>query len=332
MGRCYKCGQPVPGDVQMQLCSRCQQELARKKAEGLNKVIYAPVRHYCPGCGKLMSESQSGRITVSPNEKKESDGFYHKFDTYCSDCSVRKVKKGGKFLKFFLIIIIIGALVYGGSLLFNKSVLGTSSVVEKNFERNLEKAESSPDLIKDVRDDSAPGVTIAGYISDYFDKDDYHLYLYTDNGKLEVQKHTSIGSAEYYFKFDKGYGEMLGGKMFGGKMFVVDDDYLYEVGDDKIAYSLSSDKYSEIRSMLQEYLPENICLKESFNSQSTLKQNGEYTVDILYGGNAIVYMDWNKSKYYEKKSDSFIYMIFSEQGKGSLVMTKPKLSDCEVIS
>lgn len=326
MGKCYKCGQPVPGDVQMQLCSRCQQELARKKAESLDKVIYAPVRYYCPGCGKLMSESQSGRITVSPKEKKNSDGFYHKYDSYCSDCAVKKVKKGGKFLKFLLIIIVIGALVYGGSLLFNKSVLGTSSVVEKNFERNLEKAESDSDLIKDVRDENAPGVTIAGYIAEYFDKDDYHLFLYTDNGKIEVQKHTSLGSAEYYFKFDKDCGEVL-----GGKMFVVDDDYLYEVGDDKIAYSVSSEKYSEIFAMLREYLPENICLKEPFNSQSTLKKNGEYTVDILYGDNATVYMDWDKSKYYEKKSDIFIYMTFSEQGKGTLAKTKPKLSDCEVI-
>lgn len=51
------------------------------------------------------------------------------------------------------------------------------------------------------------------------------MYLYTDAGKTEVQKYTTLGSSEYYFLFDKDCG------VFGGKMFVETADALYETGD-----------------------------------------------------------------------------------------------------
>jgi len=325
MGRCYKCGQPVPGDVSGQLCSRCQKEVNDKRNASLNKTIYAPARHFCSGCGKLMRESQSDRITVSPNDKPDPDGFYHVYDVVCSDCAVRKVKKGGKVLKFFFIIFLIGALVYGGGLLFNKVILGTDSVVQKGFEKNLQKVESDSRLIKDVDDGNEPGATIAGYISEYFEKDDYHLFLYTDKGKAEVQKHTSLDKSDFYFKFDKGYDETL-----ADKLFVISDGILYAVGDEKIAYYSSSAEYTKLCLQLNQFMPDNICLKEPFNSQSTLKTD-DYMIDILYADGSTVYMDWNKGKFYEKKGDNFIYMTFSEQGKGTLAMSKPKLSDCQIV-
>lgn len=51
------------------------------------------------------------------------------------------------------------------------------------------------------------------------------MYLYTYEGKIEVQKYTTLGSSEYYFLFDKDCG------VIGGKMFVETAGALYETGD-----------------------------------------------------------------------------------------------------
>lgn len=328
MGRCVRCGQPTPGDIQGQLCTKCKNADARAAAAKANKVIYAPAKFYCKGCGKLLNELSSSRISVGPNDKPDSDGFYHVYDSYCSECAVSTAKKhakrGGRFIKFLLIILIIGGIVYGGGKAFNKLVLGGSKITEKAFEKRLTAAESDSRLLEDVTDDKAPGESIAGFVLDAFIKNDYHMYLYTDAGKIEVQKYTTLGSPEYYFLFDKDCG------VFGGKMFVETADALYETGDANIIYTLGGDEYNEIHGILEQYLPENACVQGSFNKQNTIKDDNDL-IDILYGDDSTVYVDWYDEKYYEKKSDTFIYITFSAPGEGTITMHKPADGDCEQV-
>ena len=136
MGRC---GQPAPGDIQGQLCTKCTNADAQAASAKANKIIYAPAKFYRKGCCKLLSELSSSRISVRPNEKPDSDGFCHVYDGYCSECAVptakKHAKRGGRFIKFLLIILIIGGIVYGGGKAFNKLVPGGSKIAEKAFEK-----------------------------------------------------------------------------------------------------------------------------------------------------------------------------------------------------
>lgn len=97
MGRC---GQPAPGDIQGLLCTKCKNADAQAAAAKANKNIYAPAKFYCKGCCKLLSELSSSRISVRPNEKPDSDGFCHVYDSYCGEYAVptAKIKEicGGK--------------------------------------------------------------------------------------------------------------------------------------------------------------------------------------------------------------------------------------------
>lgn len=328
MGRCYACGQPVPGDIQMQLCEKCKRKQNENLAQNLNKVVYTRAKFYCSGCGKLIRQSDSARIFVSPTMKPDADGYYHVYE-YCSDCAVdaakKTVKTGGKFLKFIIVIFIIGGLVYGGGKLFNKGVLGTNSLVQKAFDKKLSAFESDGAVIKNVEDENAPGVTVIGFLHDAIDTDDYHVYLYNDSGKAEVQKSTNALGTDYCFKFDKGFGETL-----GGKTLAVDSQYIYDV-DEKTAYSSSNYEYSLYKELLDVYLAENICAKHTFNRRDTLKTDDDSYIDVLYGDDATLYVDWSDGKYYEKADDSFIYVTFSESGKGHDNMSKPKISDCKVV-
>lgn len=328
MGRCYACGQPVPGDIQMQLCENCKRKQSEKQAQNLNKVVYARAKFYCSGCGKLIRQSDSARISVSPSMKTDADGYYHVYE-YCSDCAVETAKKtvktSGKFLKFIIVIFIIGAVVYGGGKLFNKGVLGTNSLVQKAFDKKISAFESDGSVIKNVEDENAPGVTVIGFLHDSIDTDDYHVYFYNDSGKAEVQKSTNAMGTDYCFSFDKGFGETL-----GGKKFAMDSQYIYDV-DEKIAYASSSSEYAQLNELLNAYFPENVCAKRKFNRQDTMKTDNDAYIDVLYGDDATVYIDWSDGKYYEKSDDSFIYVTFSESGKGHDNMSKPKISDCTVV-
>ena len=92
MGRCVRCGQPTPGDIQGQLCTKCKNADAQAAAAKANKIIYAPAKFYCKGCCRLLNELSSSRISVRPNEKPDSDGFCHVYDSYCGKCAVPTAK------------------------------------------------------------------------------------------------------------------------------------------------------------------------------------------------------------------------------------------------
>ena len=327
MGKCSHCGREVPWD-NGGLCAACRDaENAKNQAK---KFVYTgPVKYVCPDCGKVISEEQFGRAETEYELTPRSDGFAY-ISQLCGNCSqkraVHSVKKFGKFIKVLLIIAVIGGLVYGGSLLVNKIVLGTSKLPEKAYEAVLKKAEENELLIKNVDDGVAPGATIAGYIRDYFDKDDWTVTAYGLNTKAEVQKKTSLGNAEYYFKFDKNSEERL-----KNRSFALIDGNIIEKGKENICYKPTAQEYDGLLEKLSAYLPENICVLENFTSQSTLSVKDKYMIDILYGENFTLYMDWNKSSMYEKTEDGLISMSFFESGRGRTTISVPKISECRTV-
>ena len=65
-------------------------------------------------------------------------------------------------------------------------------------------------------------------------------------------------------------------------------------------YTLGGDKYNEKHGISEQYLPGNTCVQGSFNKQNTIKDDNDF-IDILYGDDSTVYVDWYDEKYYEKK-------------------------------
>lgn len=328
MGKCIRCQRFVPGDMIGAVCSACQAQINAEKAKNMPKRYYGPIRFYCSGCGKLMREDANGSAVILPNQTKDGDGFYHIYDSMCGKCAKKTAKHMGKVLKrlvkILLLLAIIGGIIYFGGNMLNRAVLGKSDLSEKGFYKKLSAVEENPGLIKNVDDGKPTGETIVGFILDAIEKDDYHMYYYTETGKIEVQKRTSAGKSAFYWKFDKDYGK------FGDKLYVLDGDTLLESGDEKIAYMSTAAKYDELTAALNAYLPENICAKETFTAQNTLSDD-KYMIDVLISDDSTVYIDWNEGEYFEKSPDVFIRMTFSEQGKGYVTMSAPKTADFTVV-
>lgn len=291
----------------------------------MSRTVYVyrgKVKHCCKYCGCTVRRSEYEELR-STYEKVfiDEEGYASKNDEICANCSVKVVKKAGKFGKKLLVFLLIVALIGGGLLLFKNVVFGTSRIYESAMGKKIEKYEKSDKLIKDY--------VLFGSGADYtfetlkksLSSGDYKMKYYTSDGVAEVIKYTLGDRIIMSWSFNKGFGDL------SGKTYILMDDVIYENGGKKIAYTPDSTDYNELTEKLNRYLPESCCCKGTYNSADEYDNPDEKVIShIIRGENDTVLYEVTGDKYYEKTADIFIYIEITDPSGGDSVKL-PEKSD-----
>ena len=287
------------------------------------------IKHYCACCGKLVKKEWMGRYesVLDSTIRVDSDGFAIVHDCLCGECQHEEnavaIKKYGKVFKFLVIaaivILLITGIVLATGHLLNNAVFGNSDLLKKNFDKKLEQFEK--DERKKVYNDGCE--TVAAAIKECFSANDYAIYYYGENGKVEITKYTVENTTLYSLQFDKDYGK------YANKTYVIKDNVIYENGDEKFAYHATSEGYSDLKATLEVYLPEHSFETHIFSSYASVSDEKNVITDVLYSSSTTVYCNYDESKLYFKSSNEFYYASFDEAGKGKTV-SFPKESEYSV--
>lgn len=257
----------------------------------------------------------------------DSDGFAIVRDRLCGECQYEEnavaIKKSGKVFKFLAIVVIaillITGIVLATGYFLNNAVFGDSDLLKKSFAKKLEQFEK--DERKKVYNDGCE--TVAAAIKECFSANDYAIYYYGENGKVEITKYTLANTTLYSLQFDKDYGK------YANKTYVIKDNVIYENGDEKFAYHATSECYSDLKATLEAYLPEYSFKTDIFSSYASVSDETNVITDVLYSSSTTVYCNYDESKFYFKSSNEFYYASFDEAGKGKAV-SFPKESEYSV--
>lgn len=296
----------------------------------VKKYVYTgPIKHYCSCCGKLLKTEWSGRYEsdLSSVMQVDSDGFAIVRDRLCGECQYEEnavaIKKSGKVFKFLaiaaIVILLITGIVLAAGYLLNNAVFGDSDLLKKSFDKKLEQFEK--DERKKEYNDGCE--TVATAIKECFSANDYTIYYYGENGKVEITKYTVANTTLYSLQFDKDYGK------YANKTYVIKDNVIYENGDEKFAYHATSEGYSDLKSTLESYLPEYSFKTDIFSSRASISDETNVITDVLYSSLTTVYCNYDESKFYFKSSNEFYYASFDEAGKGKNI-SFPKESEYSV--
>ncbi len=296
----------------------------------VKKYVYTgPIKHYCSCCGKLLKTEWSGRYEsdLSSVMQVDSDGFAIVRDRLCGECQYEEnavaIKKSGKVFKFLAIVVIaillITGIVLATGYFLNNAVFGDSDLLKKSFDKKLEQFEK--DERKKEYNDGCE--TVAAAIKECFSANDYAIYYYGENGKVEITKYTVANTTLYSLQFDKDYGK------YANKTYVIKDNVIYENGDEKFAYHATSEGYSDLKATLEAYLPEHSFKTDIFSSRASISDETNVITDVLYSSLTTVYCNYDESKLYFKSSNEFYYASFDEAGKGKTV-SFPKESEYSV--
>lgn len=296
----------------------------------VKKYVYTgPIKRYCACCGKLLKTEWSGRYESDLDSvmRVDSDGFAIVRDRLCGKCQYEEnavaIKKSGKVFKFLAIaviaILLITGIVLAAGYLLNNAVFGNSDLLKKSFAKKLEQFEK--DERKKVYNDGCE--TVAAAIKECFSANDYAIYYYGENGKVEITKYTLANKTLYSLQFDKDYGK------YANKTYVIKDNVIYENGDEKFAYHATSEGYSDLKATLEAYLPEYSFKTDIFSSRASISDETNVITDVLYSSLTTVYCNYDESKLYFKSSNVFYYASFDEAGKGKAV-SFPKESEYSV--
>lgn len=294
------------------------------------KYVYTgKIKHYCSCCGKLLETEWNGRYEsdLSSVMQVDSDGFAIVRDRLCGKCQHEEnavaIKKSGKVFKFLaiaaIVILLITGIVLAAGYLLNNAVFGNSDLLKKNFAKKLDQFEK--DERKKVYNDGCE--TVAAAIKECFSSNDYTIYYYGENGKVEITKYTLANTTLYSLQFDKDYGK------YANKTYVIKDNVIYENGDEKFAYHATSEGYSDLKSTLESYLPEYSFKTDIFSSRASISDETNVITDVLYSSLTTVYCNYDESKLYFKSSNVFYYASFDEVGKGKNI-SFPKESEYSV--
>ena len=296
----------------------------------VKKYVYTgKIKHYCSCCGKLLKTEWSGRYEsdLSSVMQVDSDGFAIVRDRLCGECQYEEnavaIKKSGKVFKFLaiaaIVILLITGIVLAAGYLLNNAVFGDSDLLKKSFDKKLEQFEK--DERKKEYNDGCE--TVATAIKECFSANDYTIYYYGENGKVEITKYTVANTTLYSLQFDKDYGK------YANKTYVIKDNVIYENGDEKFAYHATSEGYSDLKSTLESYLPEYSFKTDIFSSRASISDETNVITDVLYSSLTTVYCNYDESKFYFKSSNEFYYASFDEAGKGKNI-SFPKESEYSV--
>ena len=296
----------------------------------VKKYVYTgPIKHYCACCGKLLKTEWSGwhESDLSSVMQVDSDGFAIVRDRLCGECQYEEnavaIKKSGKVFKFLafaaIVILLITGIVLAAGYLLNNAVFGNSDLLKKSFAKKLDQFEK--DERKKVYNDGCE--TVAAAIKECFSANDYTIYYYGENGKVEITKYTLANTTLYSLRFDKDYGK------YANKTYVIKDNVIYENGDEKFAYHATSEGYSDLKATLEAYLPEHSFKTDIFSSRASISDEKNVIADVLYSSSTTVYCNYDESKFYFKSSNEFYYASFDEAGKGKAV-SFPKESEYSV--
>ena len=165
--------------------------------------------------------------------------------------------------------------------------------------------------------------TVATAIKKCFSSNDYTIYYYGENGKVEITKYTVANTTLYSLQFDKDYGK------YANKTYVIKDNVIYENGDEKFAYHATSEGYADLKEALESYLPEYSFKTDIFSSRASISDETNVITDVLYSSLTTVYCNYDESKLYIKSSNVFYYASFDEAGKGKTI-SFPKESEYSV--
>lgn len=294
------------------------------------KYVYTGrIKHYCSCCGKLLETEWNGRYEsdLSSVMQVDSDGFAIVRDRLCGKCQHEEnaiiIKKTGKVFKFLAIaviaILLITGIVLATGYFLNNAVFGDSDRLKKSFDQKLEQFEK--DERKKEYNDGCE--TVATAIKECFSSNDYTIYYYGENGKVEITKYTVANTTLYSLQFDKDYGK------YANKTYVIKDNVIYENGDEKFAYHATSEGYSDLKATLESYLPEYSFKTNIFSSYANISDETNVITDVLYSSLTTVYCNYDESKLYFKSSNVFYYASFDETGKGKTI-SSPKESEYSV--
>lgn len=165
--------------------------------------------------------------------------------------------------------------------------------------------------------------TVAAAIKECFSANDYAIYYYGENEKVEITKYTLANKTLYSLQFDKDYGK------YANKTYVIKDNVIYENGDEKFAYHATSEGYADLKEALESYLPEYSFKTDIFSSRASISDETNVITDVLYSSSTTVYCNYDESKLYFKSSNVFYYASFDQAGKGKAV-SFPKESEYSV--
>lgn len=289
----------------------------------MSRTVYVykgKVKHCCKYCGCPVRRSEYEELRDTYEKVFiDEEGYASKNDEICADCSVKIVKKAGKFGKKLFIFLLIVALIGGGLMLFKNVVFGTSRLYESAMSKKLEKYENSDKLIKDyVLFRSGADYTLET-LKRELSSDDYKMKYYTSDGMAEVIKYTLGDRTIMSWSFKKGFGDL------SGKTYILMDDVIYENGEKKISYAPDSAGYKELTEKLNRYLPENCCCKGTYSSADEYDNSDEKVIaHIIRGEKDTVLYEVTEDKYYEKTADLFIYIEITEPSKGDSVKLPEK--------
>ena len=164
---------------------------------------------------------------------------------------------------------------------------------------------------------------VAAAVKKCFSANDYTVYYYGENGKVEMTKYTVANTALYSLQFDKDYGK------YANKTYVIKDNVIYENGNEKYAYHATSEGYSDLKATLESYLPEYSFKTDIFSSRASISDETNVITDVLYSSSTAVYCNYNESELYFKNANEFYYASFDETGKGKTI-SFPKESEYTV--
>jgi len=277
------------------------------------------IKHYCACCGKLLKTEWNGRYESSLSSviQVDSDGFAVVRDRLCGKCqheeNAEKIKKTGKVFKFLavavvVILLITGAVLAAGHFL-NGAVFGNSDMLKKSFDKKL--AQFEKDDRKREYNDGCEAVAAA--IKECFAANDYTVYYYGENGKVEIIKYTVANTTLCSLKFDKDCGE------YADKTYVIKDSVIYENGDEKFAYHTTSEGYSDLKAALESYLPEYSFKTDIFSSRASISNETDVITDVLYSSSTTVYCSYDESELYFQNANEFYHASFDEAGKGKTI-------------
>ena len=294
------------------------------------KYVYkGKIKHYCACCGELLETEWNGRYEsdLDSTISVDRDGFAIVRDRLCGKCqheeNARTIKKAGKAFKFLAIavatILLITGVVLAAGHFLNGAVFGNSDWLKKSFDKKLEQFEK--DERKKEYNDGCE--TVATAIKECFSSNDYTIYYYGENGKVEITKYTVANTTLYSLQFDKDYGK------YANKTYVIKDSVIYENGNEKFAYRVESEGYSELKTALEVYLPENSFKTDIFSSRASVSDETNVITDVLYSSSTTVYCNYYESELYFKSSNVFYYASFDEAGKGKTI-SFPKESEYSV--
>lgn len=294
------------------------------------KYVYTgKIKHYCACCGKFLETEWNGRheSDLDSTIRVDSDGFAIVRDRLCGNCqyeeNAEKTKKAGKTFKVLaiaaVVILLITGVVLAAGYFLNGAVFGNADLLKKSFDKKLGQFEK--DERKREYDDGCE--TVATAIKACFSSNDYTIYYYGENGKIEIIKYTVANTTLYSLKFDKDYGE------YANKTYVIKDGVIYENGNGKTAYHATSEGYSDLKTTLESYLPEYSFRTDIFSSRASVSGKTNVVADVLYSSSTTIYCSYEESELYFRNTGEFYYASFDKAGGGKAI-SFPKESEYTV--